>query len=442
MAEHHHLAGNYEMKRSEFLKKGAALGGALVGGASLVKPRSAWARAGRATSQTLTVGVEAPFTGDQALIGQNFKTAVSMAFETINYKVGPYAINVIWVDDQADPAAGVAAYEHAIVAQGMQVGLLNWDAEVGVAVMNVAAKYKIPHLFGFAGATEIDQKFNSDRAKYGYYMCKGWPDFAKLTKTYIEAVTAAIGAGTLKVPTKEIALWGEDTTYGLEDVDALKSQFAAAGWKIVSTDFFPQDQTDFTALLTRYKNEKVPVLAGTVSASVPMTDFVKQASQLGVAPPGLLIADGLSHVGNWYQLTGSASNGVVDQYPKFIGAAGKQFASTFQSRAKLPASPTSSGLPYDWTIFFTKVLQQTYKDHGTLDSQSIYETAVAKLWTGQLTHSNGIVMHEYKFTPQTIPDPVVGPGYFIFPVVQYHNGNPVTVYPPQDATGKLALTKA
>ena len=39
-------------------------------------------------------------------------------------------------------------------------------------------------------------------------------------------------------------------------------------------------------------------------------------------------------------------------------------------------------------------------------------------------------MDTYQYLPRTIPDPVVGEGYYLFPVVQFFDGERVTVFPP------------
>jgi branched-chain amino acid transport system substrate-binding protein len=46
-------------------------------------------------------------------------------------------------------------------------------------------------------------------------------------------------------------------------------------------------------------------------------------------------------------------------------------------------------------------------------------------------------MEEYKFTPETVPDMVVGKGYFIFPVLQYSNGEGKIIFPPEWAEKEL-----
>jgi len=82
-------------------------------------------------------------------------------------------------------------------------------------------------------------------------------------------------------------------------------------------------------------------------------------------------------------------------------------------------------------------MQTTLADQGKITSATLYKTAQDKLWTGQLTYTDGIIMSRYAFAPDTLPDLVVGKGNFIFPVLQYHGGQSTVIWPPEWATGTI-----
>jgi branched-chain amino acid transport system substrate-binding protein len=321
------------------------------------------------------------------------------------------------------------------VGQGIVVGLGGWHSSVAVAQMEVVAKHKIPHFSGF-GATEIvNEKFNSDKEKYGYWMAKGWPIPSKLSIAYVNALEDAIKAGTWTPSEKKVAIWGEDTDWGRSFGGAIKAQFEDAGWTVVSEDYFTKEQTEFTPLLTRYKDEGVPVLAGTSSIPPSISAFLKQADEIGLK--SLIIADGLGWVGEWYELTGSSSDYVLDQIPGWTTDEAKKFAADFEKKWGITPSTSAAGLSYDFANFFIKVLQTTLQDYGELTSETIYKTIKEKVWTGQLTYTDGIVMSEYKYSEDTIPDMVVGKGYYIFPVLQYHGGEGTVIWPDEWKTGDI-----
>jgi branched-chain amino acid transport system substrate-binding protein len=388
-----------------------------------------------AATDVFKLGVDGPFSGPSALTGNEFKASVTMAMEKINYTIGKYKIQPVWIDDQSDPAKGTQAYQQAIDQDHIQAGILNWNSSVAVALMDVVAKAKIPHFFGF-GATElVNEKFASDPAKYGYWMIKGWPEPAKLSTLYVQALNDAVATGTWKPAAKTVAIYGEDTDWGRSFGGALKTQFTQSGWTIVDEEYFAIDQTEFTPLLTKIKGLNPAVLAGTSTAPPSLSAFIKQADDVGVK--SLIVADGLGWVGDWYKLTGKSSDYVIDQIPGWATDAGKQFAADFKTKNGFDPSPSAAGLAYDGTNFFIAMANEVYKQTGTLTSDSIYNFVKDNIWTGKWTYKGGIVMNEYKYMPDTIPDPVVGKGEYIFPVLQYSKGVGQIIYPPEWAVQKL-----
>ena len=390
---------------------------------------------GTAATETLNIGIGGPFTGTSALTGTEMKNAAQMAFDAINWQVGKYKINPVYVDDQADPAKGTAALEQAIVGQKLVAGILNWNSSVSVAEMELTAKYKIPWFFGMGAAGTVNQKFTGDKAKFGYWTSKGWPDPVKLTTAYVGAINDAIAAGTYTPAAKVVAIYGEDTDWGRSFGAGLKNDFTASGWTIKYEDYFPLTQTDFSALMAKYASDNVPVIAGTSTAAASISAFIKAYGEAGLK--SLVIADGLGWFGDWYKMTGSASDSVLDSVPGFATEKAKKFQSDYKAKYNSDPSAAAAGLSYDWTNFFIKLLQQTLTDQGSLTSETIYKEAQDKLWTGQLTYTDGIIMSSYDFSPDTIPDPVVGKGHYIFPVTQYSGGERTVIWPADQASGTL-----
>ena len=387
------------------------------------------------TTQTIKIGIEGPFTGPNALTGTEMKNSSSMAFDEINWTVGNYKIEPVYIDDLSDPAKGAAAYEQAVVSQNIVAGLLGWHSSVAVAQMEIAAKYKVPHFFHMGATGVVNEKFTGDQEKYGYWTSKGWPDPAKLSIAYVTALNDAIDAGTWAPATKDVAIYGEDTDWGRSFGGGLKQQFGDSGWTVVSEDYFPTTQTDFSALVSRYKTNNTPVIVGTSTIPASISAFIKAADEAGVN--AMIVADGLGWIGDWYDLTGTASDFVLDEIPGWTTDEAKAFADAYEAKFGSTPSPSASGLSYDFTKFFIKVMEQTLADSGAITSESLYQTAKDKLWTGQLTFTDGIIMSNYEFSSETLPDPIVGKGYYIFPVLQYHGGEPTVIWPTDWKTGDL-----
>ena len=260
-----------------------------------------------------------------------------MAMESVNYTIGDYKIEPVWIDDQSDPAKGTAAYEQAVVQDKIQAGILNWNSSVAVALMELTAKYKIPHFFGFGATEVVNETFASDPEKYGYWMNKGWASPSKLTISYVDALEDAIAKGTYKPAKKTVALAGEDTDWGRSFIKAIKGQFQDKGWEVVAEEYFPIDQSDFVPLWNKFKEQDPAVLVLSSVVTPVSSAAIKQADQVGLK--SLIIADGLGWAGNWYELTGKASNYVLDQIPQLAIGQGPGVCQGVRSEVRRQAEP-------------------------------------------------------------------------------------------------------
>ncbi|AOY60605.1 putative periplasmic binding protein [Desulfococcus multivorans] len=385
---------------------------------------------GAAAEKLLKVGVLGPFTGPSAKNGAEFKASVEMAMEKIGYKVGDYKIELVWIDSQSDPAKAAGAYAEAVERMGIECAMQNWHSSVAVAAMDAAAQYRIPHWFGF-GATElVNEKWRSDPARYSYWGGKGWPVPAKMAVGYVECLDNAVEKNLWKPANKKVAVYGEDTDWGRSLGSALKKMFADKGWEIVSEDYFPITQTDFYPLLSKYKSADVSVLAGTSTIASTMTAFVKQANEVGLG--SVIIADGLGWMGDWYKMAGPGSNGVLDMIPQLTTPEARKWAEDIQARYGFNPSPSAGGLCYDGTNMFIKILNRTFEKYGALNKENIHKIFVEEVQTGKLTFSKAdgaLIMNEYRYTAESVPDPVVGKDAYYFPVIQYTEGKGAIVYP-------------
>jgi len=379
--------------------------------------------------KVLKVGVLGPYTGGSARTGEEFKAAAQMAFSNIDYTIGDYTIELVWVDSECDPAVATQAYEQAIVDDEVDTFIINWCSSVSVACMDLAAKYEVPHFSAFGATNEVNRKWNSDTDKYYYWVNKWWPAPASLAPAYVDTIETAIENGNWSPEEKTAVIWGEDTDWGRSFAEGMINNLEAEGWEILSEEYFPQDQTEFVPTLNKVKNLDPALFAGT-TVSVPFVSaLINQADQVGLN--SVMIADGLSWVGDWYSNVGDSSDYILDavQSVSLASEEGQQFISTFEEDYDMTPSPSSGGLAYDAANFFIKAAQMTYEEYGELSSETLAEFAKNEIQTGNWSYTDGIVMEEYLFTPESSPDPVVGQGFYSFPIVQYFGGEGVKIYP-------------
>jgi branched-chain amino acid transport system substrate-binding protein len=391
-----------------------------------------------AAEQVLKVGILGPFTGPSAKTGEEFKGSVNMALEKIGGKIGDYKIEPVWIDSQSDPAKATSAYAEAAERKGIQAGVLNWHSSVAVAAMDVAAQYKVPHLFGFGATEVVNEKWQKDPEKYSFWGGKGWPVPGKLMAGYAEAVSNAMEEGLFKPEAKNFAIACEDTDWGRSAGNALAEELKKRGWTVAASDFFPITQTDFYPLLSKYKKMKVSLIFSTSTAAPVSAAFIKQTGEVGLK--ALIISDGLGWSGEWYKLSGAASDGVLDMIPQLTTQAAKDWATTFEKKVGMKPSPSAGGLSYDGMNFFLKILNRTLEKYGKLDKETIHKVMVEEVNTGKLTYSKddgAIIMNEYRYNGDTMPDPVVARDGYFFPVLQYKGGKGDIIFPPDWADRKL-----
>jgi len=394
---------------------------------------------GAFAASTFKLGVLGPFTGPSAKTGSEFKGSVTMAMENIDYKIGDYKIELVWIDSQSDPAKATGAYAEAVESKGVQVAMLNWHSSVAAAVMDVAAQYKVQHMFAMGAAEIVNEKYKSNPEKYSYWAAKGWPIPGDLIPGYVESINAAVASGKFKPEKKIVAIYGEETDWGRSVGAAFKSGFLATGWTILSEDYFPFTQTDFYSLLNKYKKGGAVVLAGSSTSAPSISAFIKQASEVGLK--SVLVADGFGWNGDWYKMTGKASNHVLDMIPRLTTKAAQDWAKSIKAKFGYNPSPSASGLSYDYANFFIKIAKRTIEKHGKLDTESFHEVVMSELNTGKLTYGKAdgaLIMNEYKYTAKTVPDPVIASDAYFFPVLQYMNGTSNIIYPDDWKTGDFS----
>ncbi|MDQ7095135.1 ABC transporter substrate-binding protein [Desulfosporosinus sp. PR] len=377
-------------------------------------------------AKTLTIGVDLPLTGPYSKVGMEFKDACQMAFDQVGDKIGDYQVKLVWIDDQSDPVKGVAAYEQAIQRDHIQVGMLNWNSSVAVALMDVVAKYQIPHFFPLGGADTINQKWLSN-PKYHYWITKGWAESSKMTVAYTDTIQNAIKNGDFKPRNQKMAIYGEQTDWATSLGKSLADEFKAAGWDVVDQQYFKLGETDFNSILTKFKSEDVSLIAGTIGSPPSMAAFLKQAQDQKLQ--SLIIADALSENADMYSLTGSASDYVLDNRPLFVTDKAQKFEADFKAKYGFDPSAAAGGQVYDYTNFFIQVANDCLKQNGELTSANLYKFAQDKLFTGQEKYTNGILFKSIEYDQKSLPDPVVGEGKYIFPVFQYSSGKPQVVWP-------------
>lgn len=381
----------------------------------------------------LKVGVLGPMTGENAWFGDEIKVAIDMQMSKIDYKVGDYTIELIYIDSESDAEKSAIAYEKAITSDGIDVGFMDWCSWVSVPCMDIAAKYKIPHFFSFGTEQAIDDKIKNDFETYKYWVGKAWPDPGLLTIAYVETIENADWTPR----NKNFAVVCGDDSWGRDFGGKIAAQFEKAGWTKVSEDWVGSGETDFAPLIARLKAADVSMVCGTITEPASATSFVKQARDGGLR--AVLIADGLGWYGDWESMAGGSSDYILDQIPQWPTAEAQQFVEEFTAIAGFPPSAAAGGMCYDWTGYLIDVFENTLAEYGEINSATLMQYAEEYVITGKVPYTEGIIHKKYAYTPESFPNPVVGKDAYIFPVIQYFDGEGKIVWPDEWAVQDVVI---
>jgi len=365
------------------------------------------------------LGILAPYTGPDAQAGKEIKEGATLAFDSIDWHIGKFTILPVWIDSQSDPAKAAQTYEVAIIKDHIKASLGGWDSDVALAVMDITGKHQIPHLMGLASSGRINEKFKSRQGLFGYWMLKARPVPERAGEAYVQALQDAAKAGTFRPGRRTVCICAEDTDYGRAAGKGLSAAFTKAGWTVLGQESFPRGQREFQPLLGKVKALDPEVVCASGAADA-LGVLARQADAAGVR--GVLIADRQGQCGAWYQLTGADSDFLPDPAPVWGSARGMDFAKNYKAAYGSFPNPATAGTSYDSVQFFIQVANEVVSEGLDLTGENLYQFVKDNVWTGKWKSAHGVVSGGYQFAPETLPDPVVGPGAYAFPAFHYYGG--------------------
>ena len=228
--------------------------------------------AGAALSDTIKVGVLAPFAGPMAIWGEQFKNAMDAYVAQHGNQAGAHTVEFIFKD---------AGYGNPEVARSVAQELLVKD-KVGylagfvftpdaLAVAPLVNRSKTPTVIFNAGLSEIP-------AKSPYFVRVGFT----LPQMAVPLAEWARRQGIGKV-----AVAVSDFGPGLDAEKAFGDVFKAKGGEIIDAIRMPLSTTDFAPFMQRMKAAKPDALFAFLPAGPATYAFVKAYAENGLAAAGI-----------------------------------------------------------------------------------------------------------------------------------------------------------
>jgi len=393
----------------------------------------------RESGGPVVMGVMGPMTGDTSSSGRAILNGAMMALNDARAEGEvPLTVNgqereveIVQVDSQSNPEKAVEALTEAVTRQGVDFMLAGWHSSVAMASLDAEAPLNIVHIGHMGESQYVSEKINEDPDLYrGWF--KGWPAPPIFAGLYGEPLNHFMEQGLWTPANREAAVLVEDTDFGRGWGDALSASLNTAGFEVESYDVAAFDETEFTPLITRYKEQGVAVVGMTMTGSLSASSFVKQFRSLDL--PALLLAHGLTWFSEWYDSTGDASDfAVTMDSPRAIEPYQTEWIERYAAKYDEEPSLAPAGTAYDYMRLSLSVINSA----GTLDFNKLVASA-------ENTEHKG-VWHYYKFSKEPgpnalAPHEIMTGGYmqgFFFPMVQLRKGEPKIIWPLEYAQEKF-----
>lgn len=322
---------------------------------------------------TVTIGVDAPLTGQNSATGLGIEYGAQIAVDDANknHTVPGVTFKINALDDKAQPATG----------QQNATQLVADDSVLGVVgPLNSGVATQMQQVFATANLVEISPSNTANELTQG----KNWQTKkVRPYKTYFRTATTDRNQGGFAadyayngLKKKKAFVVDDKQTYGAGLAKIFAQQFTKQGGKVIGTDHVNVGDRDFSTLVTKIKASGADLLyyGGQYDESQVLT---KQLKDAGVKIP-LFGGDGMFSA-TYIKTAGKAAEGdlatsigvPVDTLP-----AAKDFVATYKAKKYPGDYGTYGAYSYDAATAIIKAVGQVVKD-GKIPSD-----ARAKIVTG------------------------------------------------------------
>ncbi|AWW40113.1 MULTISPECIES: branched-chain amino acid ABC transporter substrate-binding protein [Streptomyces] len=298
---------------------------------------------------TVTIGVDAPLTGDLSALGLGIKNSVDLAAKTANKEkyVEGVTFKIEALDDQAQPSAG-QQNATKFVADKEVLGV--------VGPLNSSVAESMQKVFDDAKLVEVSPANTNPALTQG-------PDWqtskARTYKSYFRTATTDAIQGPFAAQyvyndakKKKVFVIDDKKTYGAGLAATFSAEFEKLGGEIVGTEHIDPETKDFSAVATKVKSSGADVVyyGGEYPQAGPLSKQIKAA---GAKIP-LVGGDGI-YSADFIKLAGASGTGDL---ATSVGApvedlpSAKEFVANYEAAGYKEAYEAYGGYSYDsaWAI--------------------------------------------------------------------------------------------
>ncbi|MGY3201043.1 branched-chain amino acid ABC transporter substrate-binding protein [Streptomyces sp. TE5632] len=310
---------------------------------------------------TVTIGVDAPLTGDLSALGLGIKNSADLAAKTANKQnfVKGVTFKILALDDQAQPSSG----------QQNAVKLVADKTVLGaVGPLNTSVSESMQKVFDDAKLVQVSP------ANTGPSLSQG-PDWqtkkVRQYKAYFRTSTTDAVQGPFAAQyvyndakKKKVFVIDDKKTYGVGLAGTFTEEFKKLGGKVVGTEHINPDTKDFSAVATKVKKSGADVVyyGGEYPQAGPLSKQIKAA---GAKIP-LVGGDGINDA-DFVKLAGPDSTGDL---ATSVGApveeldSAKQFVADYKAAGYTDEYSAYGGYSYDSAWAIIEAVKKVVEDNG------------------------------------------------------------------------------
>ncbi|MGR6969805.1 branched-chain amino acid ABC transporter substrate-binding protein [Streptomyces cynarae] len=316
---------------------------------------------GNGGGTTVTIGVDAPLTGDLSALGLGIKNSVDLAVKTANKQnyVKGVTFKIEALDDQAQPSSG-QQNATKLVADNSVLGV--------VGPLNSSVAQSMQKVFDDAKLVEVSPANTNPALTQG----TNWQTTkARTYKSYFRTATTDAIQGPFAAQyvyndakKKKVFVIDDKKTYGAGLASTFTTEFKKLGGQVVGTEHINPDTKDFSAVATKVKNSGADVVyyGGEYPQAGPLS---KQIKDTGAKIP-LVGGDGI-YDPTFIKLAGANSTGdlatsvgaPVEQLPS-----AKEFVANYKAAGYKEEYAAYGGYSYDSAWSIIEAVKKVVDDNG------------------------------------------------------------------------------
>jgi branched-chain amino acid transport system substrate-binding protein len=363
-----------------------------------------------------------------AISGIGIPNAAKMAAEEINKAGGINGrmIEIVDYDDHSSAVDAVRAFQRAAQQDKVAAVIASYISEVVLALEPWAGRLHMPLITPGAASNEITKRVHDDY-DHEKYVFHGYLASSQLADVVCEASKALM---VKDLQMKTAVVMSEDAAWTIPlDEEYLKC-LPTSGLKVLDHIRLSPDTTDFTPIFNKIEGEKPDVIVTGIS-HVGVQPTV-QWQQQQVPMPMYGVSSQATNATFWTDTNG-ATDGVIFNMvaapdvavtPKTI-----PFANAYKAKyGSLPgyAAYQSYDEVFMWADAIRKAGGTDPDKMVTAMEQTDYVGTIGRI---TFLPKDNTFAHGMR----------IGDGYITGLMVQWQKGNPVTVWPANVATGKMAF---